>query len=230
MHYRRLDQLFFQPASGPAQQQIGKFVLQRVQSSPNIYVIDNFLNASELSYLQQAAHNYKFQRSYVDAVDSTASGSRFDATHRTSTFVSFEKQQDATCAHIETKASALLGCWSSRSVEPLQLVRYLPGQFFGVHHDMGDYNVETGTVDLPPKSLFCKRRVATIFCYLNRVEEGGATHFPAALDVRIDPVPGRAVLFSNILATGRPDPRTVHAGEPVLSGTKYGLNIWICEE
>ena len=60
--------------------------------------------------------------------------------------------------------------------------------------------------------------------------------------LRIYPVAGRAVVFSNVLASGLPDPRTIHAGEPVFlppnesagypdskKVTKYGLNIWICE-
>ena len=238
------------------QQHIGHFILQRVHASPNIYVVDNFLNAAELSYLQQKIATSKFQRSYVDQIvdndgndnsndndnkddntttTTTTGGSHYDTSHRTSTFLSFEKQQDAKVAAIEKKAAELLGCWSSGTVEPLQLVRYLPGQFFGVHHDMGDYDEETGAVTLPPKSLYCKRRVVTLFCYLNAVESGGATHFPAATasdkeGLRIEPVPGRAVVFSNILSTGQPDPRTIHAGEPVAAGTKYGLNLWICED
>ena len=156
-------------------------------------------------------------------------GSHYDTTHRTSTFVSFQKQQDATIARIEAKAAELLGCWSTTSVEALQLVRYQEEQFFGVHHDMGDYNEETGQVALPPKSWYSKRRVVTLFCYLNDVEEGGATWFPVP-DVRVQPVPGRAVLFSNVLASGQPDARTIHAGETVTRGVKYGLNIWICED
>jgi len=43
--------------------------------------------------------------------------------------------------------------------------------------------------------------------------------------VRVQPVPGRAVLFSNVLASGQPDVRTIHAGETVTRGIKYGLNI-----
>ena len=76
--------------------------------------------------------------------------------------------------------------------------------------------------------------------------------------LRIYPMAGRAVVFSNVLASGIPDPSTIHAGEPVIVSrnetvdikadhgmpltpsskskskvdpcmTKYGLNIWICE-
>ena len=159
--------------------------------------------------------------------------SAFDDQHRTSTFVSFQKQQDRVISAIEQRAATLLGCWSPVArIEPLQLVRYRPGQFFGVHHDLGDWHADSGHVTLPPKSLLVKRRVATVFCYLNTLpssEAGGETHFPLANELSIRPKEGRAVLFSNIRATGQPDPRTIHAGNRVTEGTKYGLNIWICE-
>lgn len=188
--------------------------------------------------MQQKIATSKFQRSYVDA---HATDAAYDTSHRTSTFLPFDKQQDAKVAGIEQKAAELLGCWSStETVEPLQLVRYLPGQFFSAHHDLGDYDEETGQVTLPPRSLFCKRRVVTLFCYLNAVESGGSTHFPATScrsgegigegrGLRVQPCAGRAVLFSNILKTGQPDPRTIHSGEVVTAGTKFGLNVWICE-
>jgi 2OG-Fe(II) oxygenase superfamily len=254
MHYQRLEQLFFRVDSGEtARLQIGKFTLERVHASPNIYIIENFLSTAELQYLHHIAESTnRFQRSYVDAVpsessptgadngalDSRKTTSHYDTSHRTSTFVSFAPHQDAKCAGIETKAAELLGCWSSANgvIEPLQLVRYRKGQFFGAHHDLGDYNAETHSVDLPPKSIFAKRRIVTLFCYLNSVPEGGATHFPSlttgngSCELRIEPVPGRAVLFANITGDGQPDPRTIHAGEPVETGIKYGLNIWVCEE
>ena len=37
-------------------------------------------------------------------------------------------------------------------------------------------------------------------------------------------------MWSNVTKEGFPDPRTVHAGEKCVSNTKYGLNVWICEE
>jgi 2OG-Fe(II) oxygenase superfamily len=66
-----------------------------------------------------------------------------------------------------------------------QLVRYKPGEFFGVHHDLGDLQ-EDGNVALPPRdtSFGSKRRLVTLFCYLNTlpqdssdddVENSGAT-------------------------------------------------------
>ena len=39
-------------------------------------------------------------------------------------------------------------------------------------------------------------------------------------------VPGSAVFWKNLLPDGRGDARTLHAGLPISSGMKLGLNIW----
>ena len=226
---QRMQDLFFhEPRRNEKRLSIGNFQLERLSSSPNIYVIDDFLNAAELEYFATKIATGTFQKSYVDNIQEDQHA-LVDATHRTSTFLSFAAQADAKISAIEHRAASLLGCWTTTTVEPLQLVRYHTGQFFGVHHDLGDLTRDQTTVEMPPKSYFCKRRLVTIFCYLNTVDQGGATHFPRA-QLRIQPRAGRAILFSNVLGDYRPDPRTIHAGEPPLVGTKYGLNIWICED
>ena len=197
----------------------------------------------------------------------------YDNQHRTSTFVRFPKNHDAKIRTIEQRAADLLGYYSSvNAVECLQLVRYKPGQFFGVHHDLGEYNEEQKRVKLPPRIWYAKRRLVTLFCYLNSVGDdftnvtrentnnaetnltGGATYFPSAHQLRVQPQAGRAVLFCNVLENGQPDVRTIHAGEPVIKRpmplndaqritsaqramppvvnqdeAKYGLNIWLLE-
>ena len=233
--YRRLNDLFFSEQRHLLPKTISNLQLEPVHSSPNIYKISNFLTAQELDYFSDKIHKYAFQRSYVDKQEdcqdqgTTQQKSTFDNQHRTSSFLSFQKQQDKVISGIEQRAADLLGCWSpTDSIEALQLVRYKKGQFFGVHHDLGNLE-DNGHVQLPPKSIWVKRRIATIFCYLNEPDEGGETWFPEASNIRVPPETGSAVLFCNIQSDGMPDPRTVHAGTKVLAGIKYGLNIWICE-
>ncbi|KAL3912119.1 MAG: hypothetical protein SGARI_001318 [Bacillariaceae sp.] len=143
-----------------------------------------------------------------------ATATILDDTHRTSTFYPFRKLQDTRVAALEHRIASLLGCW---------LVRYEPGQFFGVHHDMGDLK-DDDTVALPPKSLATgvKRRLVTLFCYLNSLEDdqGGATHFPKCGNLRVKPKRGRAVLWSNVTEDGQPDERTIHAGETVIDNSR----------
>ncbi|KAL3920897.1 MAG: hypothetical protein SGILL_003030 [Bacillariaceae sp.] len=257
-------------------------VTQRRQAP--IYVMDNFLTKAELEYFDERIRSsLSFQRSFVDnmnydeeesedggsggddgQVESKPKRKRkrkrrtlLDDKQRTSTFYPFKKLQDTRVAALEQRIANLLGCWVHQ-IEPLQLVRYEPGQFFGIHHDLGDLR-DDDTVELPKRDLAVKRRLVTIFCYLNTLEDGqgGATYFPKCGELRVKPIRGRAVLWSNVTEDGQPDDRTIHAGEAVTDDgkgatcasqsekgkkeektfiqkdedlVKYGLNIWICEE
>jgi prolyl 4-hydroxylase len=44
--------------------------------------------------------------------------------------------------------------------------------------------------------------------------------------VTFRPVPGNAVFWQNLMEDGAGDPATIHAGLPVTSGYKLGMNIW----
>lgn len=246
--FQRFDRLFFQEQLASNLVKIGRFELSTIHRAPNIYVIEDFLTTSDLKFLNQTiqTRQRQFERSYVDRTEGNDSqynnsyGSSLDE-QRTSSFLSFHKQENAYVNAIETRAAELFGQYSTEQIEPLQLVRYKPSQFFGVHHDMGDFNEDTLEVELPKKNVLVKRRIATIFCYLNDLPSGagGCTFFPACGNLRVQPKKGRAVVFSNVTQDGMPDKRLIHAGETVIGEgyvldkeppTKYGLNIWICEK
>ena len=269
--YRRL-QVLFSSSVGDGYKSLNSKRLQLTKacSDPPIYVVDNFLTENELTYFHDKIKSIRFEQSFVDNmdydnydecnenIDNCSAGNKrqrrtlIDSSHRTSTFFAFGKRQDSKIAALESRLADLFGCWVGQ-IEALQLVRYTPGQFFGVHHDMGDL-LENDQVALPPRDVHVKRRLVTLFVYLNSLEEdqGGCTHFPYC-NLRVHPKKGRAVLWSNVTTDGLPDPRTIHAGEPVKpssasttstrratrstkpppkydSVVKYGLNIWICEE
>lgn len=89
-------------------------------------------------------------------------------------------------------------------------------------------------------------RISSFFGYVKADNiTGGGTNFPildAPRDERwckfIDcdeeyesgvtfrPIEGNVVYWENLLADGRGDQRTLHAGLPVVSGEKIGMNIW----
>ena len=102
--------------------------------------------------------------------------------------------------------------------EYLQLLRYEEGQFYETHHDFDD-------VDLSRQQGV---RIMTVFIYLNDVEEGGGTHFPA-LDITFTPKRGSVVIWPNVLDENPHewDERTEHQALPVIKGTKYAANAWI---
>lgn len=99
--------------------------------------------------------------------------------------------------------------------EPLQVLRYRPGQQYRAHHDA-----------LPGVD---NQRIVTVLVYLNSGYGGGETHFFANnLSVKGDI--GDALLFRNAKPDGRPDETAAHAGLPVTSGVKLIASRWIREK
>lgn len=97
--------------------------------------------------------------------------------------------------------------------EPLQILRYRPGQQYHPHFDwLGDTN----------------RRVLTALIYLNDDYEGGETRF-VKTGLTVKGRTGDVLVFRNIGRDGGLDPLSEHAGLPVTSGVKYLASRWIRE-
>ena len=80
----------------------------------------------------------------------------------------------------------------------------------------GEYKVHTDGKDRPKTALV----------YLNDGFIGGETEFPK-LNMIIKPETGKLVIWDNTLEDGSGDPNSLHAGLPVIAGTKYIDVIWI---
>eukprot|EP01051_Picozoa_sp_SAG22_P032025 SAG22_NODE_13291_length_411_cov_1.073718_1_plen_110_part_10 len=86
------------------------------------------------------------------------------------------------------------------------------------------------------------QRTVTVLLYLNEVEEGGETVFSALgcsdedsggqqPRLAITAAAGKLLCFHDCLpGTVTPDPRTLHAGCPVLRGEKWCINKWFRAE
>jgi len=99
-----------------------------------------------------------------------------------------------------------------RQGEPLQILRYRPGQEYKPHSDA-----------LPGTD---NQRIITALVYLNEGYEGGETRFVAD-DLAIRGRTGDALIFRNVTDTGEPDAAARHAGLPVRRGTKLIASRWI---
>jgi prolyl 4-hydroxylase len=111
-----------------------------------------------------------------------------------------------------------LGAASGTAVangEPLQILRYAPGQEYRPHHDA-----------LPHTD---NQRILTMLVYLNDAYEGGETMF-LKTGLAVKGAIGDALLFRNADRQGRPDPDARHAGLPVRSGEKLIASRWIHEK
>jgi prolyl 4-hydroxylase len=98
--------------------------------------------------------------------------------------------------------------------EPLQVLRYSPGQEYRPHLDA------IADVD--------NQRILTFLVYLNDDYVGGETEF-LATGLKVKGAKGDGLLFRNADTAARPDPRAKHAGLPVDSGEKYLASRWIRE-
>ena len=105
--------------------------------------------------------------------------------------------------------------------ETIQGQRYEVGQQFKSHCDYFHANQRYWQIE--------KRRGGqrswTAMAYLNAVEDGGATDFGLA-GIAIPPQPGALLVWNNMDAKGNPNPWTLHAGTPVVRGTKYIITKW----
>ena len=118
--------------------------------------------------------------------------------------------EDPAIHAINRRLAALSGTTVEQG-EPLQILRYRPGQQYHPHVDwLGEENA----------------RIRTALIYLNDGYAGGETAF-LQLGLKIRGRKGDALVFSSIDAEGRFEPRSEHAGLPVTSGTKYLASRWI---
>ena len=99
--------------------------------------------------------------------------------------------------------------------EEWQATRYEKGGRFDYHHDSGYFDGDAAG-----------ERTHSVLLYLDAPERGGETRFPL-LDLSINCVRGRLLVWSNLDRDGLSDPDMIHASLPVLKGRKTILVTWI---
>jgi len=100
--------------------------------------------------------------------------------------------------------------------EPLNILKYTPGQQYKPHHD------GTGSDNVSVRTL-------TALIWLNDQFEGGETDFPK-INVRVRGAVGDMLVFKNVCDNGEFDERMIHAGLPVTQGVKWMASRWIRTE
>ena len=178
---------------------------------PPVYAVDNFLTPDECDFLIAAAGN-----SFTPA-PVVGSGAGEVSASRTSSTVYLARED--LPLYLE-KVCRLVGRPRDHCELP-QVGRYFPSQQYLQHFDAFDLGNEDG-------QRFASnggQRVVTVLVYLNDVEKGGSTSFPAlGLDVR--PRKGMAVVFFPATVDGLLDKNALHAACPAVD-TKYVSQVWI---
>jgi prolyl 4-hydroxylase len=186
-------------------------------SNPRVVVFGDLLSAEECAELIALART-RLARSETVA---TRTGESEVNEARTSEGMFFHPAEFPVCARLEARLARLLD-WPLENGEGLQILRYRPGAEYKPHYDYFD-PAEPGTPTILKRG---GQRLASIVCYLNTPEGGGATVFPEA-GIEVAPVQGNAVFFSY----DRPHPatRTLHGGAPVTAGEKWVATKWMRE-
>ena len=116
--------------------------------------------------------------------------------------------------HVFNRRLAAISGTRVHQGEPLQILRYRPGQHYRRHYDF-----------IPGAD---NQRVLTALLYLNEDYTGGETAFPR-LDLTVRGRMGDVLLFRNRRTDGGREEDMEHAGLPVLSGVKHIATRWIRE-
>lgn len=181
---------------------------EALSKTPSIGLFRNFMTADECAFLGDLAEArlkpalifHEGQRRFVaDPLrDSDAAG--------------FSIVLEWPFVHALNRRIAAASGTDVAQGEPLQVLRYAPGQQYRPH------------LDAVPG--MANQRILTALVWLNDNYEGGETAFLGS-GLKVKGRRGDLMVFANSLPDGRPDPATRHAGAPVTKGVKLLASRWI---
>ena len=200
---------------------MGKYVRERLDANPEVYRIET--DKADLFAVGDFLTPAECQRLCL-MVDASARPSSlhelgYDSGFRTSYSGDLDPRDDFVKS-ISQRIDRLLGVKGVVG-EPIQGQRYQPGQQFKPHNDWF-YTTENYWEGERKRG---GQRSWTTMVFLNDVEEGGETHF-TDIGIKIEPKTGVLLAWNNALPDGRPNEATIHAGTPVIKGTKYIITKW----
>ena len=188
------------PIAPPAGRVIGE--------NPRLVWFDGLFTEAECRYLVGAATPMLAPSVVVDQ----RTGRQVRDPVRTSDGVGFTLPLENPAVHALNRRIAAASGTDVGQGEPLQVLRYRPGEQYRPHFDA-----------IPG---FANQRVLTMLVWLNADYAGGETRFMKdgrSLKGKI----GDALLFRNADESGRRDDGSAHAGLPVTAGEKLIASRWI---
>lgn len=189
-----------------------------VSPAPKFSVIEGFASAAECEWLIERGRR-NLTRAKVYRRDAAGHAEVENRTNTESDFTIVNA--DLVVSLIRDRIAAGIGV-GVRFFEMTKLLNYQPGQFFRLHADFQAPDTPALAREIEVRG----QRVMTFLVYLNDDFEGGETDFPR-IGYRYKGRRGDALFFVNVDEAGAPDYRTVHAGLPPTSGTKWLLSQWV---
>lgn len=179
-----------------------------LSSDPHIELVRNLLLPEECAHVMRVAE----PALKPSLIDDPVTGRGKPDPIRTSHGASFPPHvEDLVLQAIARRLARATGT-DVRQGEALHVMRYTPGQEYKPHLDaLAGLN---------------NQRIRTAIAYLNDGYEGGETVFPEqSISIRANA--GDVLIFTNVDADGRADPRLRHGGAPVTRGAKWIATRWI---
>jgi prolyl 4-hydroxylase len=191
--------------------------------APSMWTIDNFLSETELEKLIQISQSNGWKQSTTDSKSDDGDEVRTSQTKLLPDIKIIRNIQYRILNLLNLEHKII----ENKVVfEQPQMIRYSDGQENNLHHDSGIL-YDDGTIE----SQYPLRHW-TVLIYLNDldIENGGATVFPE-LNINVDPIASKALIFPNINSSG-PMPNMVHYAEKFTENEnntfKFAINFWLC--
>ena len=182
---------------------------RRLSEAPDVTLFPRLLSAAECDYLREAEPSYR-----PSTVIDEATGRDVPDRIRTSDGTVIHWLIEDPAIHALNRRLAAASGTSVDQGEPLQILRYRPGQQYRNHFDF-----------VPGAE---NQRMLSALVYLNDGFAGGETCF-VRTGLKVKGRKGDALVFRNLGPDRRADPLSEHAGLPVTSGVKFLASRWIRE-
>ena len=198
------------------------YKLEILHKNPNIILIKDFLSFDECDHIIKVGDPLVKKSEVCGKMGSRPDKSRTSWTAHIGKKLITKDYQDKVLLNIYDKAARFCN-QNVKNIEPVQLVRYKPGQYFKSHYDYLDTRLPLYKNNVEKNG----QRLVTFFVYLNNVEDGvgGATYFKK-INKTFKASKGQAIFWYNMI-DGKVDTQTLHSGTEIKKGTKYGMNIWV---
>lgn len=193
---------------------------RRLSDAPRVEAIEGFAPPAACDWLIAQARRRLSRATIYDSV----SGGTTEDVRRTNSQCDLDLEHIGVLTFVlRARIGALTGR-PDQAMEVPKVLHYAPGETFANHFDWIDPAEPAYAQQLAKRG----QRAHTFLMYLNEGFTGGETHFPE-LGLSHLGATGDALLFANVDAAGRPDPKTMHAGLPPTSGEKWLFSQWIRE-
>lgn len=192
-----------------------------LSTDPEIQLYQQVLSPADCAHLIALAQPHLERADVIDP-DGAKRGVTSQARTNLSTYLSFN-QVDIIGRFVEMKLINAFGGKLEHS-EPMSVLCYSPGEYYQPHFDYFSPDLEVTAKHLADGG----QRIASAVTCLQEPVAGGGTSFPQ-LDMTVPARLGHSVWFRNCLYDGQPDPRSLHAGDPVVQGQKWVVTKWFRE-